>query len=125
MADAQRDIDAKVLSVFREMVGDRAGRLEGPDSASDVKKSIADAIAADHAAESASGIGFHLSDWGLDAAFLVALRLFPERLSGEEIKAGVTNLIIHAPNHLAAAAKLAGYPIQDVFGLGELIEDCG
>jgi hypothetical protein len=32
----------------------------------------------------------------------------------------LTALLIHAPNHLAAAAKLAGWPVRDVFGVGPL-----
>ena len=57
------------------------------------------------------------------AAFVVAVHLFPDRFSREEIEAGVTNLLVHAPNHLAAGASLAGHPIQDVFGLGNLVND--
>jgi hypothetical protein len=27
-------------------------------------------------------------------------------------------LLVHAPNHLAAAAKLSGNPVEDVFDVG-------
>ena len=63
-------------------------------------------------------LAFHLSDWRADAAFLLALHLAPERFSREEVNEGVTQFLIHAPNHVAAAAKLGGWPIEDVFGIG-------
>jgi hypothetical protein len=63
-------------------------------------------------------LAFHLSDWKADAAFLLALHLAPERFSREEVKEGIAQFLIHAPNHVAAAAKLGGWPIQDVFGIG-------
>ena len=56
-------------------------------------------------------------DWGADAAFIVALMLFPERFSAQHVLEGATNLLIHVPNHLAAAAKLFGEPVSDVFGV--------
>jgi hypothetical protein len=116
MSDAQNSAEARVLATFRELVGERASRLEfGPPSEAAAK--IAEALASDYPSNVASDIAFHLGDWRSDAAFLVALHLFPDRFAAEEVKAGVVNLLIHAPNHLAAAAKLAGYPIENVFGV--------
>jgi len=60
-------------------------------------------------------VGFHLTDWHDNNAFLLALHLEPEAFTPDEIAVGVTNLLIHAPNHLAAAAKLIGHPVTDVF----------
>ena len=71
-------------------------------------------------AQAAYDLAFHLSDWKADAAFLFALHLAPERFSKEEVKAGITQFLIHAPNHVAAAAKLGGWPSEDVFGIGAL-----
>lgn len=121
MADPQQYRD-KVRKTFEELAPDRASRLLGL-SAPEIKAVISRAIAPDFVASVAEDIAFHLTDWSEDAAFLVALHLYPERLSPAEIRAGVIDLIVHAPNHLAAAAKLAGHPIEDVFGLGELVED--
>jgi len=63
-------------------------------------------------------IAFHLTDWHFEAAFLLAVTWFPERFTQEEMRCNITGFVIHAPNHVAAAAKLAGWPIQDVFGVG-------
>jgi hypothetical protein len=71
-------------------------------------------------AQSAYDLAFHLSDWRADAAFLLALHLAPDRFSPEEVKEGVTQFLVHAPNHVAAAAKLSGWPVEDVFGIGAL-----
>jgi hypothetical protein len=53
-------------------------------------------------------------------AFVVALLLFPEQFNAEEIAEGIESFLIHAPNHIAAAAKLMGFPVQDIFGVGAL-----
>lgn len=63
-------------------------------------------------------IGFHLSDWVASAAFLVALHLRPEAFTAEQIEEEVRALLIHAPDHLMAAAHLAGYELHDTFDLG-------
>jgi hypothetical protein len=46
-------------------------------------------------------------DWNGEAAFIVALLLYPERFSSDEIEAGITGFLIHAPNHIPAALKIA------------------
>ncbi|HTH45949.1 MAG TPA: hypothetical protein VMB21_00425 [Candidatus Limnocylindria bacterium] len=68
----------------------------------------------------AKDVAFHLSHWNADAAFLVALHLFPERFTPEEIRSGVIGFLIHAPNHVAAAAKLGGSPTEDIFEVDAL-----
>jgi hypothetical protein len=70
--------------------------------------------------QSANDLAFHLSDWRADAAFLLALHLAPDRFSPEEVTEGVTQFLVHAPNHVAAAAKLGGWPVEDAFGIGAL-----
>ncbi len=65
-------------------------------------------------------IAFHLSDWISDGAFLVAVHLFPDQFTREEILEGVSAFLHHAPNHAAAAAALAGNPVYDVFQVGSL-----
>jgi hypothetical protein len=107
----------KVAAIFTELVGDRASRLQGLSSR-DVQKPFDDALSTDRPGSLSKDIAFHLTDWKEDAAFLVAVYLFPERFTPEEIATGVGSLLIHAPNHMAAAATLAGYPIQDVFEIG-------
>ncbi len=58
----------------------------------------------------ADQIGFHLVDWQADAAFIVALSLYPERFTDEEIREGVLAFLLHAPSHVVEAARLAGQP---------------
>lgn len=65
--------------------------------------------------EKATNIAINVADWQADAAFLVALHLFPERFTAEEIDAAVHDLLIHVPLHVIAAARLAGHPTQDIF----------
>ncbi len=70
----------------------------------------------------AHDIAFHLTDWWGELVFLVALHLCPERFTQEEIVEGVSLLLAHVPNHLAAGAKLFDLPVQDIFGVGPLEE---
>lgn len=72
--------------------------------------------------EAAFDLAFHLSDWREDGAFLTALALAPTRFTPEEIEAGITGFLVHAPNHIAAAAKISGWQVEDIFGLGVLGE---
>ena len=42
----------------------------------------------------------------------------------KEIREAVINVLVRAPNHLAAAKKVIGLgPIEDIFGVGVLEED--
>ncbi len=87
------------------------------------KDPIARALAAEYSETDAQDIAFHLTDWSGDCAFLLALLLHPDRFSDVEIRSGIMNFLIHAPNHIAAAAKLYGFGIQDVWSLGQLVRD--
>jgi hypothetical protein len=123
MCNETDSLDTKVALIVRDLVGNRADRLLPVRGAEETKATIAAAIRDDYPEQVANDIGFHLTDWNADAAFLVALDLCPERFAADEVKRGLTNLLVHAPNHMAAAAKLAGHPISDVFGLGKLMEE--
>lgn len=120
MALERNPFDAKVLAIFRELVGDRADRLTGSRPAVEAMAALGGALAEDFGEEAGADIAFHLADWNSDAAFIVAMHLFPERFTAKEICDRVRDFVIHAPNHVAAAAKLAGHPIQDVWELGVL-----
>lgn len=109
---------AKVSAIFEGLVGEKATDLcEGLCDGTFANK-VKEALLAEREMDeqTAYDIGFHLSDWHADAAFIVALHLFPERFTSEEIVAGTQQCLIHAPNHMAAAAALFGYPVQDVWG---------
>ena len=110
---------AKAITLLTTHVSHRAEVLDPTRAGSrDVTRCIVTALSGDVPAANAQDVAFHVTDWVSDAAFVVALHLFPDRFTSTEIRTGILNLLIHAPNHLAAAAHLAGYPISDVFGVG-------
>jgi hypothetical protein len=111
MTTPSESFRSKVAALFAEMAGGRALRLNGMNV-------IESALQVEVGAEKAHEIAFHLSDWSDDAAFILALHLFPERFTPEEVSQGVLEFLIHVPNHVAAAAHLYGLPIGDVFGVG-------
>jgi len=106
--DAHDSYRAKVEAIFRELAGERASRLGATSYATASAHAIAASYAPDMDSERAKDIGFHLTDWASDAAFFVALHLFPERFTPEEIQAGIGMFFVHAPYHIAEAAALAG-----------------
>lgn len=114
-------MDDKALEIFRELVGERAERLRGSHYPADVNTRITAALSADEEDSSGTsvlrrdGIGFHLVDWQHEAAFLVALVLFPERFTDEEICDGVESVLLHVPAHILEAARLGGYQTTNVF----------
>jgi hypothetical protein len=63
-------------------------------------------------------LGFHLADWNADAAFIVALHLFPEKFSKREIVAGVISFHVSATDHVTAASVINGFPIEDPYEVG-------
>jgi len=119
VSSAHDSVRQKVNALLSELVRERAARLEEPH-ARQARDMFARALSADYAPEVARELAFHLVDWASDAAFVLAVQLFPERFTPEELIAGVDMLLIHAPNHLAAAAKLAGHPVEDIFEVGAL-----
>ena len=115
MPDTPDELDEKVQAIFRELAGEGRARWLRGDVPSRAMDQIARAISSEHQPEVAGEIGFHLGDWQSDAAFLVALHLFPERFTPEEIEDGVRSLLLHVPAHVIAAARLAGHPAEDIF----------
>ncbi len=114
------DSELKVESIFRELVGDRAARVDATRHNADVIAIIARALSPTPGDRRAHDIAFHLSDWASDAAFIVAVQLFPERFTPVEIARGVARFLVHAPNHVAAAAALSFHPVEDIFEVGAL-----
>ncbi|MEO0476228.1 MAG: hypothetical protein AAF085_09730 [Planctomycetota bacterium] len=118
MTDTHDSVLQKVKAIFTELAGEQANHLFV--AIPPATKEIKEAISIESDKKTASDIAFHMSDWTADAAILLAIHLFPERFSNEEIEAGIGLFLVHAPNHVAAAAKLYGHPISDIFELGEL-----
>lgn len=117
--DAHDSVREKVQAIFTELAGDRARMLEGGTFPASITSTITAALSGADATEErilhADRIAFNLTDWNSDAAFLVALHLFPERFTPEEIEAAVDMFLIHVPAHVIAAARLAGHPTEDIF----------
>ena len=123
-------MDDKALQIFRELVGNRADRLNGSHYPADVNSRITAALSSDapDASDAAvlrrDGIGFHLVDWQHEAAFLVALVLYPERFTDEEIRDGVESVLLHAPAHILEAARLGGYQTTNIFDTNSNDDQC-
>src|SRR5271168_5185623 len=109
----------KVIAIFREMVGERASKLEGSHYPAEINSRITVALVdgdlEDKDLLKKDSLGFHLVDWQRNAAFIVALALFPERFTNEEIRDEVASLLLHAPAHILEAARLGGYPAENIF----------
>ncbi|HEY4415854.1 MAG TPA: hypothetical protein VGO57_09195 [Verrucomicrobiae bacterium] len=119
MSDSHDKVREKVGAIFRELAGARARALDGTIFPAAITSAITAALSSKDATESEmlhkDEIAFHLTDWNYDAAFLVALHLFPERFTPEEIQAGVGLFLVHVPSHVIAAARLSGNSTDDVF----------
>ena len=55
----------------------------------------------------ADTLSFHLCDWNADAAFLVALLLYPERFTPADIRTAIRSFMNHVPWHMSAAAEIS------------------
>lgn len=115
MPDTPQKLEEKVQAIFSELAGEERSKWLRATVPSRVMDQVAQAVSGEHAPEVAADIGFHVGDWQADAAFLVALHLFPERFTPEEVDEGVRSLLLHVPAHLIAAARLAGHPTEDIF----------
>ena len=109
--DTNDSFRAKVATLFIELVGDRAEQLRADRFSNTICDVITDALIDENCSEKQllhkDQIAINLTDWVGDAAFLVALHLYPERFTREEIQAGIDQLLIHVPDHLNEAARLA------------------
>lgn len=69
-------------------------------------------------------ISFHLTDWLADLAGWTAFCENPDSYSPQEINSLVIELLVHVPNHLAAASKLMlDIPVTDIFEVGAVEAD--
>jgi hypothetical protein len=117
MSDANNSFRKKVDDIFQELVGPERARWLRADVPSRCMLQIAHAVSSQSEYSEKVGwdIGINVADWQGDAAFLVALHLFPERFTEEEIDEGVRSLLIHVPAHVIAAARLAGHSTEEIF----------
>ncbi|MEM7146818.1 MAG: hypothetical protein AAF591_16930 [Verrucomicrobiota bacterium] len=114
-------VTAKVQKIFERLVGDRAAILRGDRVPAEINDRITSAIRGGELGSSIydpvklDGIGFHLVDWNSDAAFIVAMLLYPDEFTDEEIREGVELFLVHAPAHCLEAARLGGYSTDNPF----------
>jgi hypothetical protein len=105
----------KVESIFRELAGPASERLSAGRYLADVNSRITSVLTdgnpSDPELKTKDEAGFHLIDWQADAAFIVALSLFPEKFTDEEIDEGIISFLQHVPEHVVRAAQLLDYPI--------------
>jgi len=113
--DAHDSVREKVKRIFEEIAPDRAPAVAGDRVARDVIARIKAAFSADYDDRTASTLGMHMSCWNEDAAFGVALHMFPERFTEAEIEAGVGLFLSHAPNHIRAACQITGDYVWENF----------
>lgn len=116
---AHDTVQAKVAQIFTEAFGERAALFKGGIPARAAHAQLAAALAEDLDPPIADDVAFHLLDWETDAGFLVAFMLFPERFTDEELQAATSMFLVHAPAHVFAAARLAGYGVPDTFGTAD------
>ena len=115
MDDPNHSVSDKVSAIFKELAGGRERELNALVESIQTKKAIAAALAQSYDADTAGKVALHMSDWNYDAAFIVALHLFPERFTPEEIKAGIGLFLVHAPNHIREACRLTGQYVWEDF----------
>jgi hypothetical protein len=105
----------KVRDIFSELAPDKAKVLGGDRLAKNIIFRIKEIYTPEFGARNASTLGMHMSDWNNDAAFIVAMHLYPERFTDEEIRAGIEQFLIHAPNHIRAACQITGQDVWESF----------
>jgi hypothetical protein len=113
--DAHDSVRDKTWRIFDEAFGSRADLFKGGVPARTANDVLGDALAKDVDPLVADQIAFHMVDWEIDAAFLVAFLLFPERFTKEELQAATEMFLIHVPAHVMAAGRLAGHDVKDIF----------
>jgi hypothetical protein len=114
---AQDSVRDKVDAIFRALVQERAEALKGDTVPHAARAAVASALASetDLGSEQADEMALHLTDWNSEAAFLVAVILYPERFTPEEISDGIIGCMVHVPDHLMAACRIGGYDVADEF----------
>jgi len=115
MHDSIDSVHEKVSDIFTKLVGDRAARLDGSRLSTLAMDAATAALADEYGWEKAGDVALHMLDWNWDAAFIVALHLFPERFTAEEIRSGLGLFLVHAPNHIREACRLTGQYVWENF----------
>ncbi len=113
--DINKSVRQKVKDIFAELAPDSAKSVTGNRLAKNIIFRIKAIFSEDYGDRKASTLGMHMSDWNRDAAFIVALHLYPERFTDEEIRAGIQLFLAHAPNHIRAACQITDQYVWENF----------
>jgi len=95
----------KVHLLFRQAFGARAERLLFFDQNCDTSQAVRSAYFRKLRKAKAADLAFHIWDWREEAAFVVALNLFQEKFSPEEIREGILDFACHGPYHANGVSK--------------------
>ena len=109
----------KVQAIFRDAFRERATQIFSPDNVAPTMDIVSAAFANELPPAPAEALGFHMADWAADAASVIALHLFPERFTAEEIRQATHGVGSHVEYHISAVADLLGYPESEPFKTDE------
>jgi hypothetical protein len=99
----------KTRTIFVRAFGSRAAPLFKGASTQNMMETISAAFTRRMSREKAADVGFHIGDWAHDAALVLALHMFPERFTREEIRQVTDFVAAGMPYHSAALATHFGY----------------
>jgi hypothetical protein len=98
----------KVEEILNAAFGDKAVRVFSSQNVGQTMRVIVEAFASEMDSKKAEELAFNMADWGGDAAFVVALHLFPERFTADEIREATRSLAFHIPYHASNIADILG-----------------
>jgi hypothetical protein len=99
----------KARAIFVRAFGARGGLLFKSSSTAAMMETIVTAFARRMNRAKAADVGFHLGDWASEASLVVALHMFPERFTPEEVRYVANYLAAGLPYHCAALGAHFGY----------------
>jgi hypothetical protein len=105
---ANKSARRKVEEIFNAAFGENAARVFSAQNVAPTMQTVKQAFAPEMDSEKAEELGFNMADWGSDAAFIIALHLFPERFTAGEIRAATSALASHLPYHVTNVAEALG-----------------
>jgi len=116
MTDQYIKLQKKVTTLLTNASTARVARAQAEPDRTEAREAIRKALQRVYGNESSRNLAFHLIDWTYDAAFILALAMFPEKFNKKEVTAGIECLLAHVPNHVFAAAKISGDQCTDIWG---------
>ena len=107
--------DCKVDEMFKDVV-------RGSSTRTAPMERVAQVFEKQLGRKKSEELGFHLSDWAHDAAFILALNLNPGKFTDEEINAGCREFIVHASYHVENAKRIMESEDCSMENLGDFLE---